>query len=257
MRRRCCLYGSRSSGRTALVAGRREAYAWIVRRPAPCEPGCWLLRVHLRRRSRTCNRLQTSAPGASACDRTCRDALAPESVGVQARAIMCPQPQAAEGCSARKKPMLRISSVFNDLVLSSIPLPQWQKKLSQSSPLGGLHLTILKSGNIHVLRSTQSRGQLLVATQAELDVVTNAGIERQNLLEKLARVAGGQKKISCLVHTIVNSPAAKLSALVRTIPYDAGAPPALTELLRRVRAGAPRGTRLRAIDCTGTWRRPW
>jgi hypothetical protein len=112
-------------------------------------------------------------------------------------------------------------------------------------------LTILIPANIHVQRSTVARGQLLVAAQAEIDVVTDAGIELQNLLEKSARaLLVGKKKISYLVHTIVNSPAAKLSALVRTIPYDAGAPPALTELLRRARAGAPRGTRLRAIDCT-------
>jgi hypothetical protein len=103
-------------------------------------------------------------------------------------------------------------------------------------------LTILKPGNIHVLRSTVSRGQLLVATQAELNVVTNAGIEVQNLVEKLTRaVLAGKKKIKFLLHTILNSPAAKLSAaLVCAIPYDAVAPPyILTELLRRARAGVP------------------
>jgi hypothetical protein len=103
-------------------------------------------------------------------------------------------------------------------------------------------LTILKPGNIHVLPSTVSREQLLVATHAELDVVTNAGIEVQDLLEKLARavLAGKKKKIKHLVHTILNSPAAKLSALVRIIRYDAEAPPyTLTELLQRVRSLFP------------------
>jgi hypothetical protein len=103
-------------------------------------------------------------------------------------------------------------------------------------------LTILKPGNIHVLRSTACRGQLLVAAQHELDVVTKAGIELQDLLEKLARavLAGKKKKIRYLVHTILNSSSAKLSALVRTIRYDAETPPyTLAELLQRARAGVP------------------
>lgn len=103
-------------------------------------------------------------------------------------------------------------------------------------------MTILKPGNIHVLRSTVSRGQLLVATQADLDVVTNAGIEVQGLLEKLARavLAGKKKKIKHVLHAILNSPGAKLSALVRTIYYDPDAPPyTLAELLQRVRSLFP------------------
>jgi hypothetical protein len=53
-------------------------------------------------------------------------------------------------------------------------------------------------------------------------------------------VLAGKKKIKFLLHTILNSRAAQLSALVCTIPYDAVAPPyTLTELLRRARAGVP------------------
>jgi hypothetical protein len=139
-------------------------------------------------------------------------------------------------------PPSRISSVFKDLVLASFPLPECRKKLSQKQSLGERHLTILKPGNIHVLRSTVSRGQLLVATKAKLDAVTKAGIELQDCLERLARavLAGKKKKIKHLVRIILSSPAAKLSALVRTIPCDADAPPyTLAELLRRARAGVP------------------
>jgi len=70
-----------------------------------------------------------------------------------------------------------------------------------------------------------------------MDALMKAGIELHGLLEKLARaVLAGKKKIRYLVHTILNSPAAKLSALVRTIHYDVDMPPyTLTELLRRAR----------------------
>jgi len=69
-----------------------------------------------------------------------------------------------------------------------------------------------------------------------------AGGEAQELLEQLARVqkAGKKKKIKHLVSKILNSPAAKLSALVRTIYYDHGASPyTLTELRKRARALFP------------------
>jgi hypothetical protein len=124
----------------------------------------------------------------------------------------------------------------------NFPLRECRKKLSKNQFTWGRLLTILKPASIHVLRSTEARGQLLVATEAELDVLTNAGIEVQDLLEKLARavLAGKRKKIRYLVHTILNSPAAKLSALVRTIDYDAEAPPyTLAELLQRVRGLFP------------------
>jgi len=117
------------------------------------------------------------------------------------------------------------------------PLARRSKKAIPKSITWERLLTILKPANIHVQRSTVTRGQLLVATQAELEVVTDAGIELQNLLEKLARavLAGKKKKIKHLVHTILRSRAAMLCALVRTIPYHADAPPySLTELLQRV-----------------------
>jgi len=82
----------------------------------------------------------------------------------------------------------------------------------------------------------------LVADQVELDELVKAGGEAQELLEQLARVqkAGKKKKIKHLVSKILNSPAAKLSALVRTIYYDHGASPyTLTELRKRARALFP------------------
>jgi RNA-directed DNA polymerase len=66
-----------------------------------------------------------------------------------------------------------------------------------------------------------------------------AGIELEELLEQLARSvkAGKKKKIKHLFSKILNSSAAKLSALVRTIYYDPDAPQyTLMELLRRARS---------------------
>lgn len=99
-------------------------------------------------------------------------------------------------------------------------------------------ISMLDASAIQVLRSTSARGQLLVAKQADFAEIVKAGIEIEELLKQLARaaMAGKKKKIRHLLHMILNSPAAKLSALVRTIRYDADAPPyTLMELLRRVR----------------------
>src|SRR5262245_42767299 len=97
-------------------------------------------------------------------------------------------------------------------------------------------ISMLDASAIQVLRSTSARGQLLVAKQADFAEIVKAGIEIEELLKQLARaaMAGKKKKIRHLLHMILNSPAAKLSALVRTIRYDADAPPyTLMELLRR------------------------
>jgi hypothetical protein len=82
----------------------------------------------------------------------------------------------------------------------------------------------------------------LVADPADLDELVKAGIELEELLEKLARAveAGKKKKIKHLHSKILNSSAAKLSALVRTIYYNADAEPyTLVDLQRRVRSLFP------------------
>jgi hypothetical protein len=92
---------------------------------------------------------------------------------------------------------------------------------------------------IQVLRSTAARGKLLVACEADFNELVKAGIEHEHFLQQLAlaKQSGKKKDIKHFVSKILNSPASKLSALVRTIKYDPDAPPyTLVELLRRARS---------------------
>lgn len=97
---------------------------------------------------------------------------------------------------------------------------------------------------IDVLRSTTSRGRLLVGGQSDCTVMVKAAERHQQLLGRLARAvqAGRQRKIKACVYTILNSPESRLSALVRTIFYDEHADPySVRELCQRARELHPHG----------------
>ena len=152
------------------------------------------------------------------------------------------QPGVRSSKSTGPTPKSRISLCYRCFMVFHFFLRSKRKKLSTNkNNRREIQVTnsMSDAGAIQVLRSTAARARLLVADQADLDEVVKAGVKHEHLVKQLSVAAqlGKKKDIKHFVSRILNSPASKLSALVRTIKYDPDAPPyTLMELLRRARS---------------------